>query len=476
MSQPLIASLFARIAMLEQENNGLKLQIAHLQQSEANIQTHQLIAPVAKMYDYEKTEDLVRLIPNGFHEPIWLETQAPELELTQAIALLQTQVAELAKTNQTLKNSFARLAANPNLNSFLGYVLLEITQQLNLDFASLRLYDSTTQTLPIEIEIVQGQINLKHQIQAPEAYLRPSTLSTPVWNILLQTKQPVVVNHENAPAYCFQNTYEYQAHQLNLQIAANLLLTLGDEPIGMLALASTQPHNFTPEKLKLAQALAQHATLAIQLTRLADEAKQTALLEERNRMASEIHDTLAQTFIGISIQVGMAQRLVTTNPSDTQQILERVLKLAQTGLAEARRSVWELHPTADEYTDLVHNLQTCIDHLTNGLPMQVELQISGTPCLVPAIIGQNLLRIAQEAINNTISHTQATQLWVRLNWQLNMLELSIQDNGDGFDPKSENGGFGLVSMSERASRLNGHFTLCSQPSYGTEIRVKVPIK
>lgn len=442
MSQLSIASLRDRIATLEQENYSLRA-------------TQQLLLEAER----ERSQALAR----------------HNLELKQTLDTLQAHAAALAKTNQALKNSFDRLAANPNLNSFLGYVLLEITQQLNLDFASLRLYDSTTQTLPIELEIKQGQIKLKHQIQAPEAYLRPSILSTPIWDTLLQTKQPVVVNHENAQAYCFQNTYSYQANQLNLQIAANFLLTLGDEPIGLLGLASTQRNNFTPEELKFAQALAQQTTLAIQLTRLADEAKQTALLEERNRMASEIHDTLAQTFIGISIQVGMAQKLITTRSSDTQKILERVLNLAQTGLAEARRSVWELHPTADEYADLIHNLQTCIDHITNGLPMQVELEISGTPCLVPAIVGQNLLRIAQEAINNTICHAQATQLWVRLNCELDEIELSIQDNGRGFDPQSENGGFGLVGMSERASRLNGHFALCSQPSQGTEIRVRVPI-
>jgi len=95
---------------------------------------------------------------------------------------------------------------------------------------------------------------------------------------------------------------------------------------------------------------------------------------------------------------------------------------------------------------------------------------------VPAIVGQNLLRIAQEAINNATKHAQATQLYVMLIYEPTTIALSIRDNGCGFEPDTENGGFGLMGMSERASRLNGQFTLQSRPGEGTVIEVKVPVK
>lgn len=419
----------------------------------------------------------VTVIKNGHAISGW----ASHLDITERRlaqqALLeaeQNRVAELAKTNQVLKNSLDRLAADPDFNAFLGYVLLEITQQLDLDVAALWFYDAATQTLPLELLVEQGQVKLGDQIQAPEAYLHPTTTSTPVWEMLLRTKRPFVVNRESATDYAFQDTYTYQTEQLGLQVGVNLLLRLGDEPIGMLFLGSTRTMTFTPEAIELAQALTQQATLAIQLMRLADEAKHSAIFEERNRLAGEIHDTLAQAFTGISLQLGVAKSIAPQDPTETQRILERALQLAHAGLTEARRAVWAIYPSAAKYTDLCQMLRDVTHQLAANVPL--ELRVEGEPYDVPALLGLNLTRIAQEAVTNALKHAQASTIQVVLAYEPQDISLHISDDGCGFLPQQDTGGFGLMSLSQRSERIGGELQIHSQPGQGTEIWIHVNLE
>ena len=481
-------------AMYNKENPedlvGLRLTDTHIMES---LQNRAIMrAFVEGGYQFRNTEteevdfdgnpryflnNVTTIIKDGYAIGGWgSQLDITELRLAQQ-ALLQAEqdlVAELVKTNQALKNSLDRLAVDSDFNSFVGYLLLEITQQLNLDVATLWLYDSATQTLPLELQVQQGQVKLKHQIQAPETYLRPTTESTPVWEILLQTKHPFVITQENAKDYCFQNTYNYQVEQLGLQVGVNLLLRLGDEPIGLLCLSSTQYTALTPEDLELAQALAQQATLGIQLTRFADEAKQAAIFEERNRLAGEIHDTLAQAFTGISLQLGVAKSIAHQDPTETQRILDRSLKLAHAGLTEARRAVWAIYPSTAKYTDLCQTLQETIDRFAANI--SVQMRIEGNPYSLPALLGLNLTRMAQEAIANALKHARANTIEVTLTYEPKNIYLCVKDDGCGFLPQHNEGGFGLMSLSQRSERIGGELEIRSQLDQGTEISVHVNLQ
>jgi signal transduction histidine kinase/PAS domain-containing protein len=398
-----------------------------------------------------------------------------ELRLAQQ-ALLQAEqnrVAELAKTNQALKNSLDRLAANPDLNSFLGQVLLEITQQLQIDLGYLFFYHSAEQTLELHILVTPEHTQFKSELEENHPFSKLFTLEElPIWNTLLQTRKPFVITRDNAAQSVFQGTLEWQEREADHQSGINLLLTLKEEPIGLLSLVSTKD-NFTPEDLELAQALAQQATLAIQLTRLAEEAKQSALFEERNRMASEIHDVLAQAFTGISVQLELAQYLIHQNPTEVEQILDRISKLAQTGLTEARRSVWSIYPTDEDYADLAQKLSDCLQHLTNGTSLQTDILLSGEVYPLSAFVGKNLLRIGQEAITNSLKHAHATRLWVELLYTPHQITLRVGDDGCGFSPHNQTEGFGLIGISERVDRIQGHLKITTQVNEGTEIFVQV---
>ena len=405
--------------------------------------------------------------------------------LTAQAALLraeQQRVAELAKTNQALKNSIDYLATTPDLNAFLGRVLLEVARQLDTDDGILQFYNPRSHTLATEMVFKQGQVQLKHQFQDISPFAQPIPAdSTPIWELMQQTKQPFVINTENAAQYMFSGTYNWQIQhwvvEQGIQSGINILLTLGDDPIGLLTLFSKQHSRFRPEELELAQALAHQATLAIQLTRLAEEAKQAAIFEERNRMAREIHDSLAQVFTSILVRLQTAQLSLQDNPTEAQTYLEQTSDLARQGLGEARRSVHALRPQALEGGDLAGALSHCLHQITHGTSVHASFHQTGQSYRLPDQLQLELFRIGQEAITNACKHAHPTKIRVELSFLPQQIQLAIQDNGQGFilaDPLQSKG-FGLIGMHERAQIVGGKLTISSQPQQGTHVLVTVEV-
>ncbi|MBV9386505.1 MAG: PAS domain S-box protein [Chroococcidiopsidaceae cyanobacterium CP_BM_ER_R8_30] len=206
------------------------------------------------------------------------------------------------------------------------------------------------------------------------------------------------------------------------------------------------------------------------------QAQVASILEERNRMAREIHDTLAQTFTGILAQVGAANQVLTDDLEATQAHLDLIKELARTGLSEARRSVIALRPQLLEGGSLesaLHRLVTQIRAAATDTTLHYE--IKGTAYALPTEVESNLLRIGQEALTNAIRHANADEIRVDLIYDPDQFFLRVKDNGQGFGvgsiPSSD--GFGLLGMSERAERIGAQLTIESQPGQGTEIIVTV---
>jgi PAS domain S-box-containing protein len=209
---------------------------------------------------------------------------------------------------------------------------------------------------------------------------------------------------------------------------------------------------------------------------LQKQAEAASILEERNRMAREIHDTLAQTFTGILAQVGAAKQVLTDDLEATQAHLDTIQELARTGLIEARRSVVALRPQLLEEGSLqsaIHRLVAQTRTAANDTTLYYEIE--GTVYALPTEVENNLLRIGQEALTNAMRHANADEIRVELGYDLDRFCLRVKDNGQGFGvgsiPSSE--GFGLLGMSERAERIGAQLTIRSQPGRGTEIIVTV---
>jgi PAS domain S-box-containing protein len=204
-------------------------------------------------------------------------------------------------------------------------------------------------------------------------------------------------------------------------------------------------------------------------------AEATSILEERNRMAREIHDTLAQAFTGILAQVGAANQVLTDDLEATQAHLDLIKELARTGLTEARRSVVALRPQLLEEGSLQSALHRLVAHLrTAALDATLYYEIEGAVYALPTEVESNLLRIGQEALTNATRHAHADEIRVELVYNRDRVCLRVKDNGRGFGvgsiPSSE--GFGLLGMSERAERIGAQLTIRSQPGQGTEIIVQ----
>jgi signal transduction histidine kinase len=386
----------------------------------------------------------------------------------------QEQAVELARANSALRQSIDALVAQPSIESFLGITLQAIADVLEVPSACLWHFEGELAYLQLVYQ--DGQVIPGEQSNHVNAK-QPSSEVKPAWDAVKTFTTRPYLHAIGAPTVQYTDEQQAMFQQLGVRGVISAPIIIGDRAVG--AITARLTHDMpdpSSARLELVNALANQAALALQMAELTEEAKQAVVLEERNRMAGEIHDTLAQAFTGISIQSKVAQKLMTTDPVGTQEVLDRIRALALNGLTEARRSVWALHSSADEYADLARNLQDCVCRFSDDFPTQIELEIVETPYPVSALVGQNLLRIAQEAIHNAIKHAEATQLRVKLTYELTAICLIIQDDGCGFEPNTNTGGFGLMSMSERVSRLNGQFTIQSQLGKGTEIAVKIPIK
>jgi PAS domain S-box-containing protein len=200
-------------------------------------------------------------------------------------------------------------------------------------------------------------------------------------------------------------------------------------------------------------------------------------LEEKTRLAGEIHDSLAQSFTGITMQLEMAKEIMTDKDNDPLSYVERANDLARFGLAEARRSVLSLQPMIIKDASLIESLQMLVErsNIPGRLRCTFRSNLEGDESL-PVVVRQDLLRIAQEAISNALRHAKSTAISVSLHSDPSNLILKVKDNGIGITTEAEaREGFGFVNMRARVKKLNGSLDIRSAPGRGTSIVVCVPL-
>jgi len=207
----------------------------------------------------------------------------------------------------------------------------------------------------------------------------------------------------------------------------------------------------------------------------AEEKERVSVMEERTRMAREIHDTLAQGFTGIIIQLEVADDVLLEDVDATRAHMHIACTLARESLVEARRSVWALRPRLLEGGDMVAAFAEMIEQFPHDASVTLEFSPYGALHRLPSEMEHDLLRIAQEAINNAVKYASARRIFVTLTFDDRQVMLLIKDDGRGFDPSQRRQhGFGLRIMVERAERHGGRLSLASQPGHGTCIEALMP--
>jgi signal transduction histidine kinase len=359
------------------------------------------------------------------------------------------------------------------LDTVLGQILTAIAEQLQSTWVTLFFYEPQQDTLRERLVYQDGQIKTAAEDDLMLAQPFPAR-DIPLWQEMQSARRPIVVADVT-----HDPRLKYRELLLTLKIQSLLVvpLILGSEVIGWFSLNCPQRRHYRAEELELAQALARQATIAVQLTRLAERSRQMAVLEERNRLAHEIHDTLAQGFTGIVVQLEAAEEVLSADAALAQPHLDRARRLARESLAEARRSVRALRPQALEQGSLSQALAHLVELMTGVTAVQTEFRLQGQPRPLAPDVEDNLLRIGQEALTNAFKHAQASHIQVELAFEPEQVCLSVEDNGLGFNPAALiDHGFGLAGLRWRAAQIGGQLTVESQPGIGTNIVCQVKLE
>jgi signal transduction histidine kinase len=252
-------------------------------------------------------------------------------------------------------------------------------------------------------------------------------------------------------------------------------ILVGGQVRGFVGIRHLDRGFYRPEEIELTQALAHQVMLALQLNEFAEQGRRAAVFEERNRMARDIHDTLAQGFTGVIVQLEAAEDAISCGSRrEGDKHLHRAGELARQSLSEARRSVHALRPRALEEHNFWDALKGSIKNTTAGTALHATFEAQGKLPELPQPWQENLLHIGQEALTNALKYAHARNFKTRLTYKAKELRLELRDDGDGFKVKDRHDGVGLRGMRERVEQMGGELEITSSGGKGTKITVVLP--
>jgi signal transduction histidine kinase len=233
---------------------------------------------------------------------------------------------------------------------------------------------------------------------------------------------------------------------------------------------------FDEQDLTVLQSLARQAAIAIENARLYQTARQLAVVEERNRLARDLHDSVTQSIYGVRLFAEAAGRLLTSGDiALAGEHLHEMQRTAQEALQEMRLLIYELRPSVLGESGLAAALQARLEAVEGRAGLETSLKLEGADRRLPTDVEAVLYRIAQETLNNALRHAQARHIEVTLRQFERTVELEVADDGVGFTPDValEQGGLGLRGMEERAASMGASLSIQSHPGAGTRVRVEV---
>jgi signal transduction histidine kinase len=382
----------------------------------------------------------------------------------------EERVAELAKANAVIRGNLERLAGETDLHSFMGHMLLEATRQFDAMSGAVIVLKDSLQQWRIVAHVREGQL-------AEPPYATSVPVAGSVFTArFAELREPLYLS-------VAEQTSEIWPGVLAFQRGAGLVgtvlypLVFGARSVGFLVMSFPREAREVPRS-ELLVALAQQATLAVQLTRLAYSAKEAAVLMERTRIGQEIHDGLAQAFTGILLQLGAVEEFPPCRKRGSELALthSRIRELARDGLAEARRSVMALRLDQTRRAGLEIALRQLADRST--VPGGVTCTFDGGG-IITGLRPEHeheLLRIAQEAVSNAVRHARPHMVRITMTEEEAHWMLAVADDGVGMEQSPEQyarQGFGLSSMRQRAGAIGGEWQIESTLGRGTRVSVRM---
>ncbi len=254
-------------------------------------------------------------------------------------------------------------------------------------------------------------------------------------------------------------------------------INIGALTLGVLDIESDRVNSLEEMDLFTAQSVADQLANVMENARLAQETRDLAILDERNRIAREIHDTLAQGFTGIVLQLEAAEQSLSESSEHAATHIESAKRLARESLNEARRSVWALRPGQLEQRDLAEAIRREAEMLASEGRVSTRYHVTGRRRRLSVEIEGALLRICQESLTNIRKHAAAHHAEIELGYGDGVITLRVRDDGVGFDQEPpRDGSFGLIGIDERARQCHGNARVSSAPGRGTQIEVVIPFE
>jgi nitrate/nitrite-specific signal transduction histidine kinase len=283
-----------------------------------------------------------------------------------------------------------------------------------------------------------------------------------------QTNEPLAVND-------VRQDPRYLPDALLPKTRSELVIPLrvGQQVVGTLDVQSSRLSAFTPEDVLVIQSLGDQIAIAIENARLYDRSRELATLEERHRLARELHDSVSQSLFSLELHAKAIATYLKRDPEQAETRIGQLRQITHDTLQEMRSLIFDLHPPSLEDGGLVAALRQQLDLLRRPDGPQLALEVTGEGSL-PIEMEHDLLRIAQEAVRNAIEHAEAQRIVVALTMEDGQVTLSVSDDGRGFDQASvpvDQRGFGLLGMRERSRALGVSLEILTEPGAGTQVRV-----
>src|ERR1700693_956361 len=374
---------------------------------------------------------------------------------------------------EALAQSLDVLATAPDPEKFIGQMLGTIGRLLNTRNVTLWLFDESNDALILRSSTSDGA---KVMADPEHPFIRDPLFwkQNPVVQELLFTAGPVVCDDVATDPRVTGEWAEHLKRSGTKRFLAVPIL-VGGHVRGFVGIRHIDVAQYRPEEIELTQALAHQVMLALQLNEFAEQGQRAAVFEERNRMARDIHDTLAQGFTGVIVQLEAAEDAIACGSrKDADDHLHRAGELARRSLSEARRSVHALRPQALQEYNFWEALKGTIKNTTAGTALHTTFEAQGKLPELPQPWQENLLHIGQEALTNTLKDGHARNFKTRLTYKAKELCLELRDDGDGFKVKDRHDGVGLTGMRERVEQMGGELEISSSRGKGTKITVLLP--
>ena len=417
--------------------------------------------------------------------PVPKEAASHDPEVLRAALIRESRERRMAECRANMQMEVVKLAVEllvrePDIEGFFGGLSKTMVEESDSHTCAVWLLDEDTGRCHLWMAYVKDRLFMPPKCAEPGADASASG------------RQPfpceAMAAHLFAHTQGWTQTVEYQgddgrlpalvrdfSRQMEWDTIVATPLLLGTRVLGWMTVSSTIALEAETRwwRIVLIEAIARQAALALHHNRLVDlnrrEERRKGILEERNRLARDIHDNLAQGFAAILMQLQAAQRDARAVPAGVKASIDTAIALARTHLTEARRSVGALRPNVGSAEDIATALKRLVDLGQRTSAVPIELVVDELPRFGDGV-EREILAIAQEALSNAMRHSRARQITVRASTAQSVgFRLSVTDDGRGIAHDPASAGFGMTSMQERAERIGASLTIVTAPRNGTEV-------